>query len=124
MRPVALLSGGLLCAAALIGAATLIVNSPDNPQVVPHHKGVLLVVNFAHADHTDQHCVDCHHNFVDDTGVGLCFDCHKSDPEIAPDIEAQFHDLCRGCHVENQLAGAEHGPTRSCIACHIADDRP
>ncbi len=111
---------GLLVAAV----AEQRINNPANPQHVPHPNGALLAVSFAHADHTDQNCVYCHHNYVDDTGSGMCFDCHKSDPEVAPVIETQFHDLCRGCHME-QLAKAEHhGPTRACISCHTRDHLP
>jgi hypothetical protein len=97
---------------------------PTNEQVVPYSAGSMLAVSFAHIDHTDQQCVACHHNFVDDTGGGLCFDCHKTDNEVADLIEEQFHDLCRGCHEKEQLLGDDHGPTRECIACHSKDDLP
>jgi len=84
----------------------------------------MLAVTFAHADHTTVSCVVCHHNFIDRTGPGLCFDCHKNDPSVNALIEDQFHDLCRGCHVERQSAGEEAGPTRRCDSCHTADDAP
>ena len=64
----------------------------------------LLPVSFAHRDHNNFNCVACHHNFADDTGIGLCFDCHKTEPTVAHLIEDQFHDLCRGCHVMNVCA--------------------
>jgi len=84
-----------------------------------------LPLTFAHADHGGENCLDCHHNFADDTGRGpACIDCHKNDPNIAAVIELQFHDLCRGCHMARRAAGEPAGPTRACIACHVADERP
>lgn len=128
MKPLIVLS-----ALALVVVATLVVgeqisSDTQHEQFIPHPEGPLLAVYFAHADHTEQNCVACHHNFTDDTGVGMCFDCHKTDPDVAPLIEEQFHDLCRGCHLqkqlEQQLAGSSHGPTRACISCHVKDDLP
>lgn len=84
----------------------------------------LLPVTFAHNRHTGIRCVTCHHNYVDHTGLGLCFDCHKNDPSVADKMESQFHELCWGCHVERQLEGEPHGPTRACNGCHEADDEP
>ena len=84
----------------------------------------MLDVTFAHIDHRPVNCVDCHHNFIDDTGQGLCFDCHKTDPAVNALIESQFHDLCRGCHLDHQLAGEDGGPVRRCIDCHTADEAP
>ena len=84
----------------------------------------LLPVTFAHADHKEQNCAACHHNFTDNTGQGFCYDCHKSDPKIAADTEAMFHGLCRDCHVDLARQGEEHGPVRACQACHVEDMRP
>ena len=84
----------------------------------------MLPVNFAHIDHTTVNCVLCHHNFIDSTGQGLCFDCHKTDTSVAALIETQFHDLCRDCHIEKQQLGEAGGPTRQCISCHEGDDAP
>jgi hypothetical protein len=84
----------------------------------------MLEVTFAHLDHRTVNCIDCHHNFVDDTGQGLCFDCHKTDPAVNALIETQFHDLCRGCHMEQQRNGEDGGPVRQCIDCHTADEAP
>lgn len=78
----------------------------------------LLPVAFEHADHRTVGCRDCHHNFVDDTGDGLCYDCHKRDAALAVRIERDFHGLCRGCHLELAAAGAAHGPLRRCGVCH------
>lgn len=84
----------------------------------------MLPLTFAHLDHHTVNCIACHHNFVDDTGAGLCFDCHKTDPAVNALIEEQFHTLCRDCHVQMQRLGEDGGPTRRCIACHTADDAP
>jgi hypothetical protein len=83
-----------------------------------------LAVSFAHDDHREQNCIACHHNFADATGDGMCFDCHKTDPAIAGDVEEMFHDLCRGCHVDERHAGSESGPVRQCFDCHEGDDLP
>ena len=84
----------------------------------------MLPLTFAHLDHRSVNCVDCHHNFLDDTGQGLCFDCHKTDPTVNALMEEQFHTLCRNCHVEKQQQGEDAGPTRQCIDCHTADEAP
>ena len=117
-----------LATTALVGLVILFAEyqteRPDNPQLVPHPNGNMLAVKFAHKDHTKQDCVACHHNYVDNTGSGMCFDCHKTDPEVAPLIEEQFHNLCRGCHQDNQHQENEYGPIRSCFACHQVDNQP
>ena len=85
----------------------------------------MLPVTFAHADHTHETCVTCHHNYIDDTGSGLCFHCHKTDPEVAPIIEQQFHDFCRGCHIDKLVVDKDfHGPIRICKDCHTAESEP
>lgn len=84
----------------------------------------LLPLTFAHLDHRSVNCVACHHNFIDDSGQGLCFDCHKTDPTVNALIEEHFHALCRDCHVEKQALGEDGGPTRQCIHCHTADEAP
>ena len=43
----------------------------------------LLPLTFAHLDHREVNCITCHHNFTDDTGQGLCIDCHSTDPKCA-----------------------------------------
>ena len=83
-----------------------------------------LPMKFAHVDHAQQRCVDCHHNYEDDTGQGLCLDCHYRDAELAPLMEQQFHELCRSCHMDKAMAGEEHGPLRHCVECHQADFHP
>ncbi len=84
----------------------------------------MLPLTFAHIDHRQVNCVDCHHNFIDDTGQGLCFDCHKTDASVNALMEEQFHGLCRDCHVEKQRLAEDAGPTRYCIECHTADEAP
>ena len=84
----------------------------------------MLALSFAHLDHQEVNCIVCHHNFVDQTGDGLCFDCHKRDPQIAPAIETMFHDLCRDCHVQRQHDDLEGGPPRACFSCHEGDTAP
>jgi predicted CXXCH cytochrome family protein len=84
-----------------------------------------LPMTFAHADHRATGCATCHHNFVDAVGFGgECIDCHQTDATVAHLVEAQFHDLCRGCHVERRAAGETAGPVRQCRACHTPDDAP
>lgn len=80
-----------------------------------------LPLTFAHADHRTVNCIDCHHNFSDTTGQGLCLDCHRSTPELAAALEVQFHTLCRGCHVRTRQAGNDAGPVRRCSDCHRPD---
>jgi len=109
---------------AVWGIAERVTTNRNIPQIVPHPAGYMLAVSFAHADHVEQNCIECHHNYVDGTGTGMCFDCHKTDATVADLIEEQFHDLCRGCHIEQQRSGAAHGPTRNCLSCHVRDDEP
>ncbi len=78
----------------------------------------MLPVSFDHIDHTDTQCTECHHNFIDETGGGTCYNCHKYTPAIASEIEKMFHDLCFSCHVTKRLEGEDSGPMRECGACH------
>lgn len=84
----------------------------------------VLPMTFAHVDHATERCVDCHHNYVDETGSGLCMNCHVTEPELWPVFEEQFHALCRDCHEKKQVQREESGPTRSCIGCHLDDRLP
>lgn len=84
----------------------------------------LLPMSFSHDDHRRENCVACHHNYADDTGGDSCMRCHVNDKWVSAVLEAQFHQLCMGCHVERELAGKNHGPTRHCSGCHLQDDRP
>lgn len=78
----------------------------------------LLPTLFEHADHTATQCADCHHNWVDDTGGGACYNCHKMSPEISVEMESMFHELCWGCHIEKRQEEEEAGPVRECSLCH------
>jgi len=78
----------------------------------------MLPVLFEHADHSETACADCHHNFIDGTGGGPCYFCHKHTPEIAPAMEKMFHDFCFDCHATTLAEGEEAGPPRQCAGCH------
>ena len=90
-------------------------------QAVAQHP--LLPVAFEHSDHAEQGCLTCHHNFVDDTGSGQCYICHKQHPEVGVLTQMWFHDFCRDCHVEKRLLGEDAGPVRSCRGCHGPERR-
>lgn len=110
----------LIAVPLLIGAVRLV----QLGQAELRRDRPMLPVTFAHADHVTVNCVVCHHNFIDQTGSGLCFDCHKRESTVSALVETQFHDLCMGCHEARQAAGEDGGPTRQCDACHTADDAP
>lgn len=78
----------------------------------------MLPVYFDHRQHDAIACVDCHHNYTDDTGFESCYACHKFRPEIQREMEAQFHQLCKSCHIERHHAGEKAGPQRRCSGCH------
>jgi hypothetical protein len=113
----------------LIGVIIVITGSPVASEKPVHDfyyeaPKKILPMNFAHLDHVQVNCVDCHHNYVDDTGGGLCMNCHVTDPQVWPLFEQQFHDLCRGCHEEKAALGEAGGPPRRCVACHMGDELP
>ena len=124
MKGLPVLAGCLVLGVAIMTFAMWYTDDPESDTFIPHPAGAMLAVTFAHADHTEQNCIICHHNYVDDTGQGLCFDCHKTDPQVSDLIEEQFHDLCRTCHMDHQREGEDYGPIRQCYACHLPDDRP
>ncbi len=66
-------------------------------------------MTFAHADHPTENCIDCHHNYNDDTGGGPCMNCHTTNQDVWPLFQRQFHDLCRSCHAEKAALGEEGG---------------
>ena len=109
---------------AVFTALLVVFSAIANLQDTQRAAAPVLPVTFAHLDHQQQQCIDCHHNFVDRTGVGLCIDCHKRDATVAHLVEAQFHELCQGCHIENYTQGEDHGPTRACEDCHTKDPYP
>ena len=80
----------------------------------------VLHAYFPHENHRTVACITCHHNFVDKTGAGSCYVCHRGPrPDLPRAAEATFHVLCRDCHRELALQGAKHGPVRECSGCHI-----
>ncbi len=103
--------------AGLIVAVLLLVAAEQYRMATVPSKP-LLPVSFEHLDHKKTQCADCHHNFIDDTGGGTCYNCHKYEPEIAPDIEKMFHDFCFDCHVTTRREGEDSGPMRECAGCH------
>jgi Zn finger protein HypA/HybF involved in hydrogenase expression len=86
-------------------------------------QAALLPVAFEHLDHTDVRCVECHHNYQDDTGYDSCYSCHKHDETVALQIESMFHDFCRACHIEKARLGEASGPFRVCVECHNEEGR-
>ncbi|HJP50073.1 MAG: cytochrome c3 family protein [Pseudomonadales bacterium] len=118
-----------LCVLVLATTVLLTVGTPlPGEQPVKQNRWLspdpILPMTFAHKTHKSENCLDCHHNYSDDTGGGPCMNCHVSDQEVWPLLETQFHDLCRGCHEDKQLAGEEGGPTRVCIECHLDEELP
>lgn len=114
----------VLCTAALLSLGTPL----STEQPVRKHRWLsvdeILPMTFAHINHAGENCLDCHHNYNDTTGSGLCMSCHVTDQDIRPLLETQFHDLCLGCHEDKQLAGEDGGPTRVCVDCHLDDELP
>ncbi len=84
----------------------------------------ILPMSFAHVDHVQENCVVCHHNYADDTGGGLCMNCHVTDQRVWPLFEQQYHALCRDCHAKKAAEEVDGGPPRECMACHLGDDLP
>src|SRR5262245_50293260 len=107
---------------SIVSLAAALIASVARPAMVESRP--LLPMTFAHLDHREVNCVFCHHNFTDDTGSGLCIDCHKQNVDIRAEIEPMFHDMCRDCHVSKQADGEDAGPVRQCKDCHTADEEP
>ena len=75
--------------AVLLGILIVAFGSPvaKEKPVRDYHYGSLepiLPMNFAHLDHANENCVLCHHNYVDDTGGGLCMNCQKCQYPVCP----------------------------------------
>ncbi|HME41111.1 MAG TPA: cytochrome c3 family protein [Steroidobacteraceae bacterium] len=76
---------------------------------------------FPHEKHRTVGCITCHHNFVDTSGAGSCYDCHRGTRDDLPQgAEATFHGFCRDCHRALAVDHAKHGPVRECSGCHAA----
>ena len=107
--------GVYLGATVIVAVAGAVVGLYREGQIVAKP---MLPVAFVHADHTTINCVECHHDYVDDSGLGTCYACHKADPELARNMQQHYHDLCRGCHVEKRHEEEKGGPLRVCSDCH------
>jgi hypothetical protein len=81
-------------------------------------RSTALPIEFPHEKHRAVDCVVCHHNFVDRTGEGGCYDCHRNSPAITLELEARFHDFCLDCHRDPPRALKHHGPVTGCDTCH------
>lgn len=80
-----------------------------------------IAVWFPHEKHTEVNCLTCHHNMLDNTGLGNCIACHRSSrPDLQHSSEATFHVFCRSCHVLLATEARQHGPTRACSGCHTS----
>ena len=103
-----------------------VIQSSENsaPQTWTISTGASLPMTFAHADHSEQNCLNCHHNYQDNTGQGLCLDCHRTRISTRTLIRQQFHQLCMGCHTRLTKNGGKSGPLRNCLGCHAPDKRP
>ena len=114
---------------AILALAVLVFGSPlpvDRPQYGNHWESPvsILPMTFGHDDHTEQSCIACHHNYVDDTGTDTCMHCHVTDETVSGLLMEQFHELCMGCHRDEATLGNAHGPLRQCIGCHLEEDIP
>jgi len=114
----------LLLSLAVLVALVMLSTSTERYRKSQTPPTILLPMTFAHIDHTEQQCVACHHNYQDDTGQGLCLECHRTDETVNFLIEEQFHDLCMGCHTGKNHKNEETGPMRHCAACHTQDHLP
>ena len=113
-------SAWLLLTLCLAGLAILVWQGWDYRQRELARRPQLDVA-FEHIHHQPVACAECHHNWVDGTGSGTCYLCHKSDPAINRQMEEMFHSLCRSCHVRTRGEGDESGPLRECSLCHRPD---
>lgn len=83
----------------------------------------LLPLNFDHGLHGKVNCLTCHHDYADrspaaPSGDRTCLLCHKKTPHLALRIEKDFHELCRGCHLEKLQTLHRAGPVHACQQCH------
>ncbi|BAN48412.1 cytochrome c3 family protein [Metapseudomonas resinovorans] len=83
----------------------------------------LLPLNFDHGLHGKVNCITCHHDYADrspaaPSGDRTCLFCHKKTPHLALRMERDFHELCRGCHLQKLQALHSAGPVQSCRQCH------
>jgi len=103
--------------AGLVAAALLLMLA-EYYRASHAQEQAMLPVTFEHIDHTATGCAQCHHNFIDESGGGTCYNCHKYSPDVIGDMEQTFHDFCFDCHVSTRLEGEDSGPMRECSGCH------
>ena len=78
-----------------------------------------LVLGFPHDKHRAVNCIECHHNYVDQTGKDSCISCHRARrADLKMGAEARFHGFCLGCHREPPASLTRHGPIAGCKTCH------
>jgi len=124
MKKISIFIGTLLLL-SLLGLSLYSSDLIQSRLATPRYEAT-IPMTFSHKSHKQQQCIDCHHNYVDNTGRSqLCMGCHLSTAELTYKLEDQFHQLCMGCHREKQLAAnKEHGPVRQCKMCHTKDNLP
>lgn len=96
---------------------------------------------FSHARHGSVQCLQCHHDWQQSRPGQRCKGCHEGKPDLRPRLEADFHALCRGCHLDpehaqpapsgtkrpspgqppspaSRAASAQTPPVTRCSGCH------
>ncbi|WP_373320765.1 cytochrome c3 family protein [Acetobacter estunensis] len=86
-----------------------------------------MPLSFAHVDHGAFNCVTCHHDHREprlalNSSSHTCLACHKHTQSLAPLMEAQFHELCEGCHLTFREQHRPSGPVRACHVCHMKEE--
>jgi Class III cytochrome C family len=106
--------GSLVALLALLrGGTALALREPFLRRTEP------LLLSFPHDKHRAINCLQCHHNFTDETGTDSCISCHRSGRvAIRVGAEARFHDFCLDCHRDPPEHLAGHGPVAGCNTCH------
>jgi len=109
-----LVLGALIALLALLrGGTAVALREPFLRRAEP------LPLSFPHDKHRAVNCLQCHHNFTDQTGTDSCISCHRSRRvAIRVGAEARFHDFCLGCHRDPPGYLAGHGPVTGCNTCH------
>jgi Class III cytochrome C family/Ferric reductase like transmembrane component len=107
--------GSLVALPALLrGGTALALREPFLRRTEP------LLLGFPHDKHRAVNCLQCHHNFTDQTGTDSCISCHRSRrAAIRVGAEARFHDFCLNCHRDPPGYLAAHGPVSGCNTCHV-----
>ncbi|MDX2367729.1 MAG: cytochrome c3 family protein [Colwellia sp.] len=124
MKKTTIIIGSLLLL-TLLGITLYSSDITQSRLATPRYEAI-IPMTFSHKSHKQQQCIDCHHNYVDNSGRSLlCMGCHLSKVELTYKLEDQFHELCMGCHRKKQLEGdKDYGPVRQCKACHTEERLP